>query len=125
MFCVKLNYELSNARFTFVLPQFSACAPLYHEVYPTESHTDRRKTPLPETLPEGLDQGFSSDPAKQLQWASFLKKTNPRETPALSAAIDEIRAFIIPVGESIIDKKPYHLVWRPGHGWHVVKRKEV
>src|SRR5260221_3804268 len=35
---------------------------------------ERRQLALPAGLPAGLSDGFSSDAAKQAQWAAFLKK---------------------------------------------------
>jgi len=77
----------------------------------------RRKTGLPETLPEGLGDGFASDNAKQRQWTAFLKKTKPGEICELDAAINEMRIFLMPVVESLIEKKPYNRTWHPGQGW--------
>jgi len=77
----------------------------------------RRKTELPRSLPEGLDKGFSSDPAKQRQWTSFLEKNKPRETQELIAAVDGIQGLLMPVVQSLIEKKPFNKVWHLGQGW--------
>lgn len=77
----------------------------------------RRKTELPESLPEGLGDGFASDNAKQRQWTAFLKKNKPGEICELDAAIKEMRIFLIPVVDSLIEKKPYDKTWHPGQGW--------
>lgn len=80
----------------------------------------RRKTELPGSLPEGLGEGFTSDPAKQRQWASFLKKNKPRETHELTAAVEEIQSFLMPVVRALAGKEQFHMVWRPSQGWHKV-----
>jgi predicted nucleotidyltransferase component of viral defense system len=82
----------------------------------------RRKTELPSSLPEGLDKGFSSDPSKQRQWTSFLKKNRPREAQELIAAVAEIQGFLMPAVRSLIEKKQFHEVWRPGQGWRKAAR---
>ncbi len=77
----------------------------------------RRKTELPESLPEGLGDGFASDNAKQRQWTAFLKKNKPGEICKLAAAIKEMRIFLMPVAESLIERKAYNKIWHPGQGW--------
>jgi len=82
----------------------------------------RRKTELPRSLPEGLDKGFSTDPAKQRQWTSFLKKNKPRENQELIAAVAEIHKYLMPVARSLIEKKQFHKIWRPGRGWRTTTK---
>lgn len=82
----------------------------------------RRKTALPEGLPEGLDRAFCSNPVKQRQWVSFLNKNKPREIQTLVKTVAEIHAFIMPAVKNIVDKKPFHAVWYPGKGWLDVKK---
>lgn len=53
----------------------------------------RRRTGLPQDMPQGLSGEFASDSTKQTQWRQFLSK-NRLEAPALDEVIAEIRAFI-------------------------------
>ena len=41
----------------------------------------RRGTPVPQSLPEGLTQVFADDPAKQAQWAAFVRKSGLAAPP--------------------------------------------
>jgi hypothetical protein len=51
---------------------------------------ERRQTPIPLDTPIGLSEVFSSDPSKQLQWASFSRKIDLSQRP-LSAVIAILR----------------------------------
>lgn len=77
----------------------------------------RRRTALPESLPEGLGDYFAEDKDKRRQWTGFLKKSKPNETCELDAAIKEIRMLLIPVVQSLIEKKPFNKVWHSSQGW--------
>lgn len=46
----------------------------------------RRETALPVELPEGLTLAFASDPAKQSQWAGFVRKSR-LEAPSLAEVV--------------------------------------
>lgn len=56
---------------------------------------ERRRTPLPESLPVGLTAAFSGDEQRREVWDSFLKR-NRIEAPTLAAVIDEIVAYFGP-----------------------------
>ncbi len=51
---------------------------------------ERRQLALPAGLPAGLSDGFSSDVAKQAQWAAFLKK-NRLEALELAPVVARLR----------------------------------
>lgn len=51
---------------------------------------ERRRTTLPEGVPAGLSEAFSSDPGRQAQWRAFLAK-NRLQGPALAEVVDELR----------------------------------
>lgn len=51
---------------------------------------ERRQLALPAGLPAGLSDGFSSDAAKQAQWAAFLKK-NRLEALELAPVVARLR----------------------------------
>ena len=51
-------------------------------------HTfERRETPLPEGLPEGLTAAFAEEPTKRAQWAGFVRKSR-LEAPSLAEVIE-------------------------------------
>ncbi|MCB9779182.1 MAG: nucleotidyl transferase AbiEii/AbiGii toxin family protein [Alphaproteobacteria bacterium] len=51
-------------------------------------HTfERRETPLPEGLPEGLTAAFAEDPTKRAQWAGFVRKSR-LEAPSLAEVVE-------------------------------------
>jgi predicted nucleotidyltransferase component of viral defense system len=52
----------------------------------------RRRTALPEGLPQGLSDEFASDATKQAQWRGFLD-ANRIEAPALESVVADIRRF--------------------------------
>ena len=53
----------------------------------------RRRTALPEGMPQGLDDEFASDATKRAQWKGFLD-ANRIEAPALEVVVADIRRFI-------------------------------
>ena len=53
----------------------------------------RRKTALPEGMPQGLSDEFAQDAAKRAQWKAFLGK-NRLDAPALDEVIAEVCRFI-------------------------------
>lgn len=59
----------------------------------------RRKTPIPEEVPDALTRAFADDPAKQQQWASFIE-TIDAQPISLAEVIDELAAFLMPYAEA-------------------------
>lgn len=65
-----------------------------------------------------LTAGFSGDPAKQTQWAGFLRKLRTTEAPTrLGEVTGAIAEFLLPVVESIRDGRPFDRIWQPGGPW--------
>lgn len=54
----------------------------------------RRRTPVPETLPDALTPAFAADPAKQQQWLSFLEAIGA-ERVALADVVRELAGFLM------------------------------
>lgn len=50
----------------------------------------RRQTPLPTRIPEGLSEVFALDPQKQAQWKAFLRKTGAEPTLDLETAVQDL-----------------------------------
>ncbi|OAM88997.1 nucleotidyl transferase AbiEii/AbiGii toxin family protein [Termitidicoccus mucosus] len=73
----------------------------------------RRRTPLPDGLPEGLDEPFWKTPQKQTQWIAFLRKNRLSIEDDLEKICHEIASFALPV----IQTTPFLSTWVPGRGW--------
>jgi predicted nucleotidyltransferase component of viral defense system len=58
----------------------------------------RRRTPIPEELPDALTLAFANDPAKQQQWQSFIEGIGA-EPVTLAQVVDELGAFLMPHGK--------------------------
>jgi len=54
----------------------------------------RRGTPLPETLPLGLSDEFSTNEAKRKQWDAFIRR-NQLQAPALDVVVTELSEFVL------------------------------
>ena len=55
----------------------------------------RRKTPIPEVLPDGLTEAFAIDPQKQQQWQAFIRDVNLDPGP-LDAVVSVLADFLMP-----------------------------
>lgn len=56
---------------------------------------ERRGTPIPSEIPEGLKDSFANDATKQAQWKAFLKRTKITDAPEeLNEVVRLIRAFL-------------------------------
>ena len=48
--------------------------------------------------PAGLSVVFGTDPAKQMQWSAFLKRSRPMEAPqSLAEVVEELNQFFAPI----------------------------
>ena len=54
---------------------------------------ERRKTPLPTTVPVALTSAFAEDAMKKTQWAGFVRKSGVRDAGSLEATIAAVAAF--------------------------------
>jgi predicted nucleotidyltransferase component of viral defense system len=50
----------------------------------------RRQTPLPTRVPEGLSEAFAVDPQKQTQWKAFLRKTGADPSMELERVVHDL-----------------------------------
>jgi predicted nucleotidyltransferase component of viral defense system len=79
---------------------------------------ERRTTALPAQTPFGLSEAFAADPAKQVQWLAFLRRTEIALAPEpLSELIPAISAFLTPVLQAArsSESPPGH--WPSGGPW--------
>lgn len=54
----------------------------------------RRQTALPDEMPQGLGDGFASDPTKKAQWQQFLARNRLDVSADLERIVGEIRGLI-------------------------------
>jgi predicted nucleotidyltransferase component of viral defense system len=54
---------------------------------------ERRKTPLPTTLPVGLTTTFAEDPVKKTQWSGFVRKAGILDARSLAETVAAVAAF--------------------------------
>ena len=84
---------------------------------------ERRRTPLPETVPMALTGEFLEDHSKQTQWAAFGKRLGLRDLSPLPLIGGQIAAFLMPVLGAIRAANSVAHVWVPGGPW--VERSTV
>ena len=79
---------------------------------------ERRTTALPAQTPFGLSEAFAADPAKQVQWLAFLRRTEITLAPEpLSELIPAISAFLTPVLRAARSSKSPPGHWPSGGPW--------
>jgi hypothetical protein len=78
---------------------------------------DRRRTPLPASVPVALTPAFSGDSTKQSQWAGFLRKTGIRDAATLPEAIAEVRRFVEQPLLAAARGQTGPGVWKAEAGW--------
>lgn len=78
----------------------------------------QRQTPLPQEAPLALTEAFADDPAKRLQWATFLRRNRfgGAETN-LSSVIRMLHAFLLPPALAASRAESHQAVWMPGGPW--------
>ena len=78
----------------------------------------RRQTPLPEDLPAGLAESFTTDSGKQAQWRGFLHRTQLRfQEPDLAKLVAVIGGFVVPPALAAQRKQPFARRWPKGGPW--------
>lgn len=78
---------------------------------------ERRRTPLPTTVPTGLAAEFSADRAKQAQWNALVARTGLTNAPSLAEVVARLRAFLIPPTEAARLQVPVRERWLPPGPW--------
>lgn len=76
----------------------------------------RRQTPMPENLPTGLADEFSSNPGKQTQWQAFLRK-NSLQPVALEEIVQSLRTFLLPPLRAAAGDNSFSANWPAGGPW--------
>jgi len=79
--------------------------------------TKRRKTIVPPDTPVGLSEVFGSDATKRTQWAAFLRKMGSRDALELPTVVARLRAFLMPIVDSVRSGAEVPGRWPPGGPW--------
>lgn len=83
-----------------------------------ESTFSRRKTGLPADTPLAFTAAFAEDKQKAAQWASFVRRANPSLVPpSLPEIADALKAFLLPVSESLREGQPFTSQWEANSDW--------
>ncbi len=81
---------------------------------------ERRRTPLPHSLPLALTPEFAAIRDKQVQWQGFLRKSALTSSPAeLGTIVAGIATFLEPAITAARSDVPLKLAWPPGGPWRV------
>jgi predicted nucleotidyltransferase component of viral defense system len=79
---------------------------------------ERRRTPIPESLPLAMTPAFAAILAKQMQWQGFLGKSGLSAAPAqLSDVVARIATFLEPIITAAQGSATLKLAWIPGGPW--------
>ncbi len=83
----------------------------------------RRKTEIPEEVPEGLGQGVLESQDKQRQWRAFLRRMRiDLDLVPFEDAVETIRAFATPLFRTLSSGEVSSGTWQPKAGWHLTPR---
>jgi Nucleotidyl transferase AbiEii toxin, Type IV TA system len=78
----------------------------------------RRKTILPEVVPDALTTSFFDDEATISQWRGFLRKGSFTHVEANFTVVCKIlRAFVMPPVIAATSDESFEKTWRPGGPW--------
>jgi predicted nucleotidyltransferase component of viral defense system len=79
---------------------------------------ERRRTPIPDSIPRGFSDEFASNPEKVNQWKAFLKRTGLEvSTPDLKQVVQDLRAFLMPLVDAETKDEASGLHWKDGGAW--------
>lgn len=78
---------------------------------------ERRKTPLPVTVPVALTAEFAEDSTKKTQWSGFTRKAGIRGAGSLAETIAAVRAFVEAPLDSAARGTPTPGTWHAGNTW--------
>jgi predicted nucleotidyltransferase component of viral defense system len=82
---------------------------------------NRRKTPIPSDVPEGLSDQFTEDRHKQSQWTAFLRRTHARKPDDIvfKTVVEGIRVFLVPPMLAAGKSESFSRKWPKGGPWQV------
>jgi predicted nucleotidyltransferase component of viral defense system len=77
---------------------------------------ERRQTPLPSEVPDGLTAAFFENPERQDQWNALLETASNRPGTLASVARD-LETFLMPPTAALHAGRPFTLNWSIGGPW--------
>jgi len=81
---------------------------------------ERRRTPIPETLPLALTPGFAALLDKRMQWQGFLRRNGLSSAPdEFGAVVTRLTEFLAPVIAAARLPASFRDTWPPGGPWKV------
>lgn len=84
---------------------------------------ERRRTPLPESVPLALTTGFLAAPERQAQWRAFLRRGRLAAAPIDAEHLAEaLRAFLWPPLEACARHESFSAAWSPARGERTIER---
>jgi predicted nucleotidyltransferase component of viral defense system len=84
----------------------------------TRNTFERRRTALPTGMPVGLTPSFCELPAKKSQWQAFQRRAGLADRDlGLTALVETLAEFVMPLLVALRDEPPFTLVWNPAVGW--------
>jgi hypothetical protein len=78
---------------------------------------ERRRMPIPESLPLALTPEFAAIRGKQVQWQGFLRKNRLAAPEELGVVVARIATFLGPAIAAARNGMPLPLAWPPGGPW--------
>lgn len=88
------------------------------ELHAAISATFRRRETVFTPDPHAFREDFALDPAKQAQWAGFLKRMRPSEAPGQFAEVVAfIRVFLEPVHAALMTNSAFSMTWKHPGPW--------
>ena len=79
---------------------------------------ERRRTPLPQTIPTALTADFYDDDSKQKQWKAFVSKGGLVTPPPLPDLMTGLSTFLLPLVDSLRTGPSFQKHWIPPGPWH-------
>jgi len=78
---------------------------------------ENRKTDMP-TQPTVFQDSFAKNPAKEIQWQAFIRKTKLNDAPASFAeTVSTIGIFLKPVIAALVAKEDFYKSWKVPGPW--------
>ncbi|MBR6975488.1 MAG: nucleotidyl transferase AbiEii/AbiGii toxin family protein [Ottowia sp.] len=119
-FCAMLQRGNLNSRMKdyYDILMLSRCADFDGAILQqaVQSTLARMGESLPDGIPEGLKEEFAANPVKIRQWDAFLKKSALDALP-LREAVEQVRAFLLPMLDATSQQRPFRHDWRAGETW--------
>ena len=75
-----------------------------------------RRTTI-ESVPVGLTEAFSSDPARAVQWRAFARRSRLEADSELHGLVSQVRSFASLPLSATARSEAFHSQWQPGGPW--------